>query len=87
MEQFTPRNVAKFSAKHVIGAMVGKAVKDILLSTIPATEKLKIAELSGAISAWYVSGKLEPVTDDLVDFAADEILEYRIKRHIAKHTA
>lgn len=81
--KFTPRNVAKFAAKSMVGTIVAGAVKEVLIQHFPATERLKIAGLTGTIAGWYVSDQLEPLTDDLVDFAADEYIEL-LKRKRAK---
>ena len=70
--KFTPRNVAKFAAKSMVATIVAGGVKDVLIMQFPQTQYLKVAGLTGSIAGWYVSDKLQPYTDDIVDFVADE---------------
>lgn len=82
--KFTTRNVAKFAAKSMVSAVVAGAVKDVLITRFPATEKLKTAALIGGIAGWYVSDKLEPSTDGIIDFTMDEVEALAKKRHNKK---
>lgn len=78
--KFTPRNVAKFAAKSTVATIVAKAVKDVIIAKYPQAETLNAAGLAGTVTGWYVSEKLEPYTDDLVDYVADEYVEFVNKR-------
>lgn len=72
------RVFTKFLAKTIVASAAGKAITKALLRSIPATERYNIAEISGAVGGWYISEKLEPTTDDLVDKFFDKCEDKKI---------
>lgn len=60
-------DIAKKAASLVVGTAVGTVITKSLIANAPATEKFKIAEISGALGGWIFAEKFEPQTDKLVD--------------------
>jgi hypothetical protein len=67
------RTIAKFGAKLIVGTTVGSAVTKALIANAPKTEKLKVAEMTGAVAGYVAQEQLEPLTDQLVDALFDRL--------------
>lgn len=67
------RDIAKLAAKFVVAAGIGNFVTKGLIATVPATSKLKTAEITGLVTGAVAADKLQPRTDNLVDNLADRI--------------
>jgi hypothetical protein len=80
MEAFTPRNVAKFIAQAAIAAKTSSLTKTAITDHTKFEEDDMIVDISGHLVGWYVSDKLKPVTDGMVDKAADWIAVRRAKK-------
>lgn len=60
-------SIAKTAVKIIVGTTVGSFVTKALLANVPATQRLKTAEMAGALTGAVVADKLTPVTDQFVD--------------------
>lgn len=65
------RKIAKFAAKTIVQTAAGAAIRNALTNLIPATADNHIALIAGAVGGYFVAEELEPLTDELVDAAAD----------------
>lgn len=79
MPAFTARNVAKFVAKALVAAKTAELTEDLMVDHTQYDEDATIVDITGKIAGWYVSEKLEPVTDRIVDQAADQIVALKRK--------
>lgn len=83
---FTPRNVAKFVAKAIVAKKTQELAADAIADHSRFEKDDMIVDISSSLVGWYVSDKLQPVTDWTVDKAADFINEKREARRAAKKT-
>lgn len=74
---FTPRNVAKYVVKAVIHTQVQQFAKDQISDHSRFDNDDMIVKIPSHLIAWYVSDKLKPYTDRVVDTTADFIAEKR----------
>lgn len=85
-DKFTTRNVAKFVLKTIVAGKTAKLTENALTDYTAFDEDDMIVDISGMIVGWYVSEKLKPVTDTIVDKTADFIIAKKEARK-AKKTA
>lgn len=83
---FTVRNVAKWIAKSIIAAKTAEIVAETVADHTRFEEDNIVVHLGSGCVGWFVSDKLQPVTDAVVDRTADFVNEQRSKRS-AKKTA
>lgn len=81
---FTARNVAKFVVKAAVHSKVAQLTEDAIIDYTRFEEDDKIVDISSHVVGWYVSDKLKPVTDRMVDKTADFIVAKRAKRAAKK---
>lgn len=81
---FTPRNVSKFIAKAVVAAKAASLTADAIDNYTEYDKDATIVDVGSQVVGWYVSEKLEPVTDRIVDTTADFVSERRAKRQAKK---
>lgn len=86
MEAFTPRNVAKYVAKTLIAAKAAQLTEDAITNHTRFDDDDKIVNIGSGLVGWYVSDKLKPYSDKIVDKAADKIVELRANRAAKKDT-
>lgn len=80
MPDFTLRNVAKYAVTAVIHGNVAKHTETAITDHTRFEEDDMIVDLSSHVVGWYVSHKLKPVTDKVVDKTADFIAAKREAR-------
>lgn len=68
---FTPRNVAKFVLKAVVAGKTAQLTEQAITNYTQFEEDDMIVDITGGVVGWYVSDKLKPVTDAIVDKTAD----------------
>lgn len=68
---FTIRNAAKFALKVIVSTKVKETSKDIISNQLDRDEDDNIVSIPAHMIGWYVSEKLEPITDGMVDKTAD----------------
>lgn len=61
------RTVSKFVLRALVASAAGGVVTKSLITVIPATDNYDIAEITGAVVGFIVSGNLTPQIDKLVD--------------------
>jgi hypothetical protein len=83
--EFTARNVAKFVAKSIIAYKTTKLTAETIEEHTQFEKDDMIVELGSGVVGWYVSAKLSPVTDKIVDKTADFITEKREAREYKKN--
>lgn len=83
---FTPRNVAKFVLKSVVAGQAAKFTEHLITDYTQFDEDDMIVDIAGGVVGWYVSDKLKPVTDAIVDKTADFVTAKKESRK-AKKTA
>lgn len=81
---FTPRNVAKFVVKAVVAGKTAQVAEGVIADHTKFEKDDTIVDISSHLIGWYVSSKLQPVTDAMVDKTADFIAEKRAKRAAKK---
>jgi hypothetical protein len=83
-EMFTPRNVVKFVVKSIVAAKTAQLTEDALVDYTSLEEDSTTVDIAGAVVGWYVSDKLKPVTDGIVDKTADFVVSKREARKAKK---
>jgi len=84
-ELFTPRNVAKFVAQAIVAGKTSQLTEKTITDHTRFEDDDMIVDISGTLVGWYVSQKLKPVTDGMVDKTADWLVEYKEKRDQKKN--
>lgn len=77
MDDFTPRNVAKFVARSIVAKQTAKLAEQTITDHTQFEEDDIVVDMTGFVIGWYVSSKLKPVTDGAVDRVADFIATKR----------
>jgi hypothetical protein len=83
---FTARSAAKFVAKSIVAMKTAKLTENALTDYTSLEEDSMAVDIAGGVVGWYVSDKLKPVTDSIVDKTADFVTAKREARK-AKKTA
>lgn len=83
---FTARNVMKYVVKAAVHSAVAQRAEDIITDYTQFEEDDAVVKISSHCVGWYVSDKLKPVTDRMVDKTADFIAEKREARAAKKET-
>lgn len=86
MPAFTARNVTKFIAKAAVAAKAASLTADAITDNTHYEKDDTVVTIGSHVIGWYISEKLEPVTDRIVDTAADFVSERRAKRQAKKDT-
>jgi hypothetical protein len=86
MEDFTPRNAAKYVVQAIISYRTSKLVETVITDHTRFDDDNNIVNISGHLVGWYTSHKLKPHTDKMVDKAADFIAAKREARKTQKDT-
>jgi hypothetical protein len=81
---FTARNAAKFVLKAVVASKTKQVSEEIITDYTHFEEDDTVVTISGTLIGWYVSEKLQPVTDKIVDKSADFISRKRAERAAKK---
>lgn len=81
---FTARNVAKFLARSIVAAKTAQIAADTIADHTQFEKEDLTVQLSSGVISWYVTSKLEPVTDAMVEKTADFIADKRAKRQAKK---
>jgi hypothetical protein len=84
MPEFTARNVAKFIAKAIVLSKTSDIAEDVITDYTRFEEDDLVVDIGSKCIGWYVSNKLEPVTNKIVDTGADFITEQRTKYQAKK---
>lgn len=84
MSPFTPRNAAKYIAKAIVHGKVASVTEDIIIDYSRFEEDDTIVDISSHLVGWYVSDKLKPLTDKMVDKTADFVVAKRDARKAKK---
>ena len=84
--EFTVRNVAKFVAKAIVATKTAQLTEDALTDYTALEEDSMTVDIMGGVAGWFVSDKLKPVTDAMVDKTADFITAKREARKAKKNT-
>jgi hypothetical protein len=77
---FTPRNVAKFVVRTVIHGKTAQITRELIVDHSDFENDDMTVRISGNLVGWYVSAKLKPHTDKMVDKTADFIVAKREAR-------
>lgn len=86
MPPFTARNAAKYVVKAIVAAKVAAAAEDAITTHTSLEEDTLAVDLGGKMIGWYVSDKLQPITDAMVDKTADKVAAIKAKRQDKKNT-
>lgn len=82
---FTARNVTKWIAKSLVAAKTADLTADAIADHTQFNEDDLVVDLGSKVIGWYVSEKVEPVTDGIVDRTADFVTGLRTKRQAKKN--
>jgi hypothetical protein len=85
MPDFTARNVAKFIAKAIVLSKTSDLAEDVITDHTRFEEDDLVVDIGSKCIGWYVSNKLEPVTDAIVDKTVDFIILQRVKYQAKKN--
>ncbi len=80
MEAFTPRNVAKFVVKTLVAAKAAAITEDVIVNHTQLEEDSTPVNIMSGVVGWYVSDKLKPHTDKVVDKTADWFVARKAKK-------
>jgi len=86
MPAFTARNVTKFIAKAVVATKAADLTADAIADHTQYEKDDTVVDIGSRVIGWYISEKLEPVTDKIVDTVADFVSDRRAKRQAKKDT-
>jgi hypothetical protein len=87
MDAFTPRNAAKYVVQAVVASKASKLAEGAITDYTRFEEDDTVVNISGHLVGWYVSGKLKPITDSMVDKTADYIVAKRAEMKSKKETS
>lgn len=65
--EITKRSVTKLVAHTIVATMAASAITKTLVTNVPVTQKLKIAEITGYVGGGIIAEKLAPQTSSAVD--------------------
>lgn len=82
--EFTPRNVIKYVAKTLVATKTAQITEDAITNYTRFDDDDKIVTIGSGLVGWYVSDKLKPYTDTMVDKAADWIVARKEKKQSEK---
>jgi hypothetical protein len=77
MEAFTARNAAKYVVQALVANKTSQIAEDVITDYSRFEEDDIVVDISSHLFGWYVSAKLRPVTDSMVDKTADFIVAKR----------
>jgi hypothetical protein len=83
--EFTPRNVVKYIVKTAVYARVTSITEDVIVDYTRFEEDDFVTKTGSKVVGWYVSDRLKPVTDKMVDKTADYIVAKREARATKKN--
>ena len=83
---FTARNVMKFIARAVVAAKTAELTAETIADNTRYEKDDTVVEIGSQVVGWYISEKLQPVTDKIVDSTADFITVQRTKLQAKKNT-
>jgi len=81
MDIFTPRNAAKFVVKTLVAGKAAAIAEDVITNHTQFEEDDTIVNISTGLIGWYVSDKLKPYTDNMVDKTADWLVALKAKKN------
>jgi hypothetical protein len=82
--EFTARNVAKFILKSIVATKTADLTAETIAEHTNFEEDDMVVDLGSKVFGWYVSDRLKPVTDKIVDSTADFVTEKREARKAKK---
>lgn len=86
MDAFTPRNAIKYVVKSAIHIKTARLTERTIVDHTSFEEDDFVVDISSNLVGWYVSDKLKPYTDVVVDKTADKVAEFRANRAAKKNT-
>jgi hypothetical protein len=84
MEDFIPRNIAKYVVTGAITMKVAQLTKDAMVDNTRFSEDDMIVKLGSGVVGWGAAAKLKPYTDKAVDKTADFVNKKREARKTKK---
>lgn len=82
---FTARNVTKFVAKSLVAAKATQLTAEAIADNTHYEKDDTVVEIGSGVVGWYISSKLAPVTDAIVDKTADFVTAKREARKAKKN--
>lgn len=61
------RAITKMGVTIVVSTVVASGTTKALVTVLPKSKQLKIAEMSGGLVGWAAGEELRPYTDNMVD--------------------
>lgn len=86
MDQFTPRNAAKFVVTTIIKVKTAQKTEDLITDYTQFEEDALVVDIAGGLVGWWVGDRLKPYTDKVVDKTADFIVAKREQMKEKKDT-
>lgn len=84
--EFTARNAAKYVVKAIVASKTAQVAEDVITDYTRFEEDDTVVDISSHLIGWYVSSKLQPITDKMVDKTADFIMAKRQEMKDKKET-
>lgn len=81
---FTARNVTKFIVKAIVAGKTAQITENALTDYTSLEEDSMAVDIAGGVVGWYVSDKLKPVTDAMVDKTFDFVATKKENRKTKK---
>lgn len=75
------RVIAKWTAETIVAANVTAATQHALTEYTEIDTDSKPVEVGTGLFGWYVSQKLSPVTDAIVDRTADRVVAWKNRKN------
>lgn len=81
---FTARGAAKYVARAIVAGKASDVAESVITDYTGFEEDTKVVDITSHLIGWYVSAKLAPITDKMVDKAADFIAAKRAEMKAKK---
>ena len=82
---FTARNAAKYAVKAAIAIKTARAAENVITDYSRFEKDDTIVNIGTGMVGWFVSDKLKPVTDKMVDKTFDFVAAKREARKAKKN--
>lgn len=86
MPPFNARNVAKFIAKSIVAMKTAQLTAETVADHTRFEEDDIVVDVGSKVVGWYIGEKFQPVTDKIIDTAADFVSDQNAKRKAKKDT-
>lgn len=81
----TKTQIAKYGAKMIVAGTVAQKTEDLIVEHTDVSEDNIIVDAGTTMFGLYVAGKLQPVTDAIVEYPINKIQSWMQNRQNSKN--